>query len=144
MEARARVLAVGNGRARLACQVQSSCGSCSSGRGCGLRLLAPGGEPEIEVPDRSSLDALLVPGQVVSIAVRDSDILRAASLAYLPVLGGMLGGAILGHRLGGQSDGPVALGAVLGAACAWAMARGWAVHRRPRVSVLPVAGDLAA
>jgi len=144
MEALARVLAVDTGRARLACQVQSSCRSCSSGRGCGLRLLARGGEPEIEVPDRCSLDVLLVPGQVVTIAVPDSDVLRAAALAYLPVLGGLLSGAVLGHRLGGQGDGPVALGAALGAACAWAMARAWAVHRRPRVSVLPVAGDLEA
>jgi sigma-E factor negative regulatory protein RseC len=143
MEAIARVLAVGNGRARLACQVQSPCSSCGSGRGCGLRLLAQGREPEIEVPDRSSVDVLLVPGQIVTIAVRDSDVLRAAALAYVPVLGGLLSGAVLGHLLGGQGDGPVALGAVLGAACAWAMARARAVHRRPHVSVLPVAGDPA-
>jgi len=144
MEAIARVLAVGNGRARLACQVQASCKSCSSGRGCGLRLLAQGREPEIEVADRSSVDVLLVPGQVVTITVRDSDVLRAAALAYLPVLVGLLGGAVLGHWLGGQGDGPVALGAVLGAACAWGMARGRAVRRRPRLSIMPVAGDSAA
>lgn len=144
MEAIARVLAVANGRARLACQVQSTCKSCESGRGCGLRLMAQGREQEIEVPERSSLDVLLVPGQVVKIAVRDSDILRAAALAYLPVLGGLLGGGALGHWLGGQGDGPVALGAVLGAACAWVLARARAVRRRPHLSVLPLAGDPAA
>lgn len=144
MEALARVLEVGGGRARLACQVHSSCKSCSAGRGCGLRLLAGGRDAVLEVPDRSDAQVRLVPGEYVTVAVRDGDVLRAAALAYLPVLGGLLAGALLGGWLGGQADGPVALGSALGTVSGWAIARDWTHRRSPRVSVRPRAGDAQA
>jgi len=142
MEAVARVIAVGGGRARLACQVQSSCKSCGAGRGCGLRLLARDRDTELDVPDGSDGLPKLVPGQYVTIAIPDTDVLRAAALAYLPVLAGLLAGALLGSWLGGSSDGPVALGSLLGAASGWSLARGRARRRRPRVSVRPVPEDV--
>jgi len=106
-----------------------------------LRLLARGREPVLEVPDRSDSDALLVPGQVVTVAIRDADVLRSASLVYLPVLCGLLGGALLGGWLGVRSDGVVALGGALGATAGWALARGRARRSQPRVSIQARAGD---
>jgi positive regulator of sigma E activity len=141
MEAVARVLAVSDGRARLACQAQSSCKSCASGRGCGLRLLAGGRDAFLEVPDRADSNAMLVPGQVVTVAIRDADILRAAALVYLPALGGLLAGAFVGSGLGGYGDGAVALGGVLGAVSGWALARGTAQRCLPRVTIRLQPGD---
>ena len=140
MEAIARVVAVGDGRAQLACRVESSCKSCSAGRGCGLRLLARDRDIVLDLPDSSDGNARLVPGQAVTIAIPDGDVVRAAALAYLPVLAGLLAGALLGSWLVG-GDGPVALGGLLGAACGWWPARGRAHGRLSRVSVRPLAGD---
>lgn len=143
METIARVLAVHGGRARLACQVQSSCKSCESARGCGFRLLAGRRDALLEVRDRSDTDVVLAPGQVVTVAIRDADILRAAALAYLPALGGLLAGAFVGGGLGGHGDGAVAIGSALGAAAGWAVAWGTARGRLPRVTVRLPAGDAA-
>ncbi len=140
MEAVARVVAVGDGRAHLACQVQSSCKSCGAGRGCGLRLLARDRDIVLDLLDPSDGEAQLVPGQTVTIAIPDGDLLRAAALAYLPVLGGLLAGALLGSWLGG-GDGPVALGGLLGAACGWWPVRGRARRRLSGVSVRPISED---
>ncbi len=144
MEAIARVVAVGDGRAQLACQVQSSCKTCGAGRGCGLRLLARDRDTVLDLPDPSDGPAKLVPGQYVTITIPDTDVLRFAALAYLPVLAGLLAGALLGSWLGGSGDGPVALGSGLGAACGWLAARGRARHRRPRVGVRPIPEDVRA
>jgi positive regulator of sigma E activity len=137
MEAVARVVAVGDGRAQLACQVASSCKSCGAGRGCGLRLLARDRDIVLDLPDPSDGELRLVAGQAVTIAIPDADVLRAAALAYLPVLLGLLAGAILGSWLG-SGDGPVALGSIVGAASGWWLARGRARSRLSRVSVRPL------
>ncbi len=140
MEAVARVLAVGDGRAQLACQVQSSCKSCGAGRGCGLRLLARDRDIVLDLSDPPDGQAQLVPGQNVTIAIPDGDIVRAAALAYLPVLAGLLAGALVGNWLG-NGDGPVASGGLLGAACGWWPARDWARRRLSRVTVRPISAD---
>jgi sigma-E factor negative regulatory protein RseC len=141
MEAVARVVAVSDGRARLACQVQSSCESCGAGRGCGLRLLARGRDSMLELQDPSGDGPdRLVPGQYVTIAIPDADLLGVAALAYLPVLAGLLAGALLGNWLGG-ADGPVAAGSLLGAALGWWLGRNRARSREPRVSIRPISAD---
>jgi positive regulator of sigma E activity len=138
MEAVARVVAVGDGRAQLSCQVAPSCRSCGEGRGCGLRLLARDRNIVLDLPDPPEGGVRLVAGQAVTVAIPDDDVLRAAALAYLPALLGLLAGAFLGSWLGGGADGPVALGSMLGAACGWWPARGWARRRLSRVSVQPL------
>ncbi len=138
MEATARVLAVGDGRARLACEVQSSCRSCGAGRGCGLRLLARARDTVLDLPELADGAAKLLPGQQVTIAIPDTELLRVAALAYLPVLAGLLAGALVGNWLGSGGDGPVAFGGLLGATGGWLLARGSVRRRRPRVSVRPV------
>jgi len=138
MEAVARVVALGDGRARLACQAAPSCSSCGAGRGCGLRLLARDRDIVLDLPDSSEDQARLVVGQAVTVAMPDGDVLRAAALAYLPALLGLLAGAALGSWLGGGTDGPVALGSVLGAACGWWPARGMIRRRLSQVSIRPL------
>jgi len=110
MEAIARVLTVGDGRARLACEVRSSCSACNAGHGCGLRRSAEGANVVLEVP----------------------------------VLGGLLAGAVLGAWYGGHGDGAVAIGSALGAACGWALARVNAQRGQPCVSVQRVTRDAEA
>lgn len=144
MEAIARVLTVGDGRARLACEVRSSCSACSAGHGCGLRRSAEGANVVLEVPVRFDTEGLLVPGRMVTVGVRDGDVLRAAALVYLPVLGGLLAGAVLGGWHGGHGDGAVAIGSVLGAACGWALARVTAQRGQPCVSVQRLTRDAEA
>jgi positive regulator of sigma E activity len=144
MESLARVVAVGDGRTRLACQVHSSCKSCAACRGCGLRLLARDRDAVPDLPDGPFTRARLVPGEYVTISIPDSDVLRAAALAYLPVLVGLLAGPLLGSWIGGHGDGPVALGGVLGAACGWTMAWGTVRRSQPRVSIQRHPGNAGA
>jgi positive regulator of sigma E activity len=91
----------------------------------------------LDVPDPPGGLAKLVPGQYVTIAIPDTELLRVAALAYLPVLAGLLAGALLGSWLGGGGDGPVAAGSVLGATCGWLAARGRARRPRPGVTIRP-------
>jgi len=95
----------------------------------------------LEVPDRSDASSPLLPGEYVTITVQDGDVLRAAALAYLPLLIGLLAGALTGNGLAGRGDGAVALGSMLGVACGWLVARGTARRARPRVKVRPQASD---
>lgn len=76
MEAIARVLTVGDGRARLACEVRSSCSACRSGRGCGLRRSVEGANVVLEVPVRFDTEGLLVPGRMVTVGIRDGAVLN--------------------------------------------------------------------
>jgi sigma-E factor negative regulatory protein RseC len=142
MEAVARVVAVGDGRAQLTCHVESSCKSCGAGRGCGLRLLARDRNIVLDLPRPVDGRPGLVPGQTVTISIPDDDVLRAAALAYLPALLGLLAGALIGHWLG-EGDGAVALAGLLGAAGGWRLARGRARRQLSRVSIRPP-GDTRA
>lgn len=106
-----------------------------------MRLLAGNRDTVLEVPDRCDTGARLIAGQVVTLTVRDAEMLRAATLAYLPLLAGLLAGAVLGHGFGGPGDLAVALGGAMGAAAGWVIARSRARHRQPAVTVRPWVGD---
>ncbi len=124
MEARARVLAVEAGRLRLECaDVPTSCGACAGRRGCALRWLAGDGPLEIEVEGPAAGDPPPRPGDGIVIEVDDRDLLRAAALAYLPPLAGLLSGAAFGATLApGHEPVPLA-GAILGLVAGWGAAR---------------------
>jgi len=99
--------------------------------------LSIGRDPVLVVPDRPDASTALLPGEYVTITVPDGDVLQAAALAYLPLLVGLLAGALAGNGLAGHGDGPVALGSMVGLACGWAVARGAARRAGPRVKVRP-------
>jgi positive regulator of sigma E activity len=68
-------------------------------------------------------------------------LLRAAALAYLPPLLGLLAGALAARGLAGAGEG-AALGAALaGATAGWWLSRGLARRNPPRFSVSLAAGD---
>jgi positive regulator of sigma E activity len=140
MEAVARVLAVGGGRAQLACQAEAACGACGSGRGCGLRLLGRRRDTVLDVPDRSDIDEPLAAGQLVTITVSDADVLRVAALAYLPTLIGLLAGALLGGSLSGAGDGATGLGGLVGGVAGWSAARWMARGNQPGVGIRRLPG----
>jgi len=138
MEATARVMTVRDGRARLACESRAPCGAC--GRGCALRWLGGSGSRSLDVPDRADDRQLLRPGQFVTIAVRDGDVLRAASQVYLPPVTGLLAGALLGRWLMGGGDAGTLLVGLSGAIAGWWIARAWSKSSPPRISIRHVAG----
>jgi sigma-E factor negative regulatory protein RseC len=135
MEATARVLTVGGGRARLACQDRATCSSCGSGRGCALRWLSRSGSPTLEVPDRTDDQQPLRPGQAVTIEAGEGEVLRAAVVVYVPPLAGLLAGALLGRGLGVSGEGATLATAVLGSAVGWWVTRSWSRRNPPRISV---------
>ena len=135
MQATARVVAVGAGRARLACDDRGSCGACGAGPGCSLRWLAKSGAPTLEVPDLTDDLQPLQAGEAVTVGVGDGEVLRAAAIVYLPPLAGLLAGALLGQSLVAAGEGGTMATAVLGAAAGWWRARAWSRRNPPRVSV---------
>lgn len=131
MQTLARVHDVHEGRVRLACEsAASACGACSGGRGCALRWLArPGGAMlEVEMP---FLDGRrLLPGDGVVVEVEDGELLRAAMLAYVPPLIGLLAGPGVATILAPGSESAALVAAGLGLAVGWGAARLW-LHRSP-------------
>jgi positive regulator of sigma E activity len=131
MQTIARVHDVHGDRVWLACDsAASACDACSGGRGCALRWLArPGGAMlEVEVP---SLDGRrLLPGDGVVVEVDDGELLRAAMLAYVPPLTGLLAGPGVATFLAPGSESAALVAAALGLAVGWGTARLW-LHRSP-------------
>lgn len=135
MEATARVLSVSAGRARVACEERASCGACGAGGRCALKWFAGPAASSIEVPDRTDDCRPLREGEVVTIAVADGEVLRAAALVYLPPLVGLLGGALLGRWMAGPGEAGALVLALLGAGTGWYGARSWSRHHPPRLGV---------
>jgi sigma-E factor negative regulatory protein RseC len=135
MEATARVVAVGDGRAQLACDDRKRCGACGAGRGCALRWLASGPASTLEVRDQADDLQVLRLGEAVTIGVDEGEMLRAAAVVYLPPLAGLLTGALLGHWLDAAGDGGTMAAALLGATAGWWVARAWSRRNPPRVSI---------
>lgn len=129
------VVEVRDGRAIVECETAaSSCGACSSGRGCSWRRAA--GTRRLEV-EAARPEGPLRPGQAVELAIDDSRLLAAAARLYLPPLAGVLLGPVA-LRLAGLEAGlaPLAaaiLGLMVGAWVARRWTRGCApVDVRPR------------
>ncbi len=146
MEATARVLTVRDGRARIACDDRSSCGACGGGGRCALKWLSGGRAATLEVPSLAGDHPPLRPGQTVTIAVRDGEVLRAAAMVYLPPLFGLLLGAVAGSTLGvvgvaGEAD--TLLAATLGCLAGSGVARALSQNRPPSVSVSPIESEAA-
>ncbi|NJD31861.1 MAG: hypothetical protein FIB04_08250 [Gammaproteobacteria bacterium] len=136
MEATARVIAVADGRARLACEDRAACASCGSGRGCALRWLSSPGRPTLDVPDQTEDRRHLRAGEAVIVETRDGEVLRAAALAYLPPLAGLLVGALLGRGLAaGPGEGAALAAAVAGLSAGIWTARAWSRRYPPRIRV---------
>jgi sigma-E factor negative regulatory protein RseC len=138
METTARVLTVRDGRARIACDDRAACGACGRGGRCALKWFSGGTGTTLEVPARISDQVLLRPGQAVTIAVGDGEVLRAAATVYLPPLAGLLLGAVAGTALGIAGEAGTLLVATAGGLAGWRVARSWSRNRPPGVSVRPV------
>jgi sigma-E factor negative regulatory protein RseC len=133
MQARARVRAVNAGRVRLECESPAqACGACAGRRGCALRWLAGPGNPQIDVAAPVPEGAPLRPGDGVMIEVDDGELLRAAALAYVPPLAGLLAGPVAAAALAPGSELPALAGAVVGLAAGWAASRAWLRRSPPR------------
>ena len=141
MEAAARVLAVGHGRARAVCDDRASCGACGSSGRCALRWFAGPSATSIEIPDHTDDRQPLRPGETVTLSVPDGEILRAAATVYLPPLAGLLLGALAGRSVAGLGEAGTLFAAFAGAAAGWFMARSWSRLRPPRIGVRRTPGD---
>ncbi|WP_440481742.1 SoxR-reducing system protein RseC [Serratia marcescens] len=117
----ATVVSWQQGVALLRCEPKAGCGSCTARSGCGARALnelVPETEHQLQVHIVQPLE----PGQRVEVGIAEGSLLRSAMLVYLtPLLGMMLGGTLLQYCFG--SDASAAVGAVLGGAAAFMLAR---------------------
>ena len=133
MEARARVHAVHAGRVRLECEsATETCGACAGRNRCALRWLARPGNPQLDVADPAPDAEPLRPGDGVIIEVADGELLRAAALAYLPPLAGLLAGPQDAAALTPCNELAALAGAALGLAAGWGASRAWLRHSPPR------------
>ena len=71
-------------------------------------------------------------GDGVIIEVDDGELLRAAALAYVPPLVGLLAGPVAATGLAPGSELAALAGAVLGLAAGWSAARAWLLRSPPR------------
>ena len=131
MKTVARVQEVREGSAHLVCETRTAaCDACSGGRGCALRWLSGPGGAVLEVPAQDGGGRRLGAGDDVIVEVIDGELLRAAAIAYLPPLAGLLAGAVAGHLLRSEAEVAAPLLAVTGLACGWVLSRTW-LRRRP-------------
>ena len=136
MKAVARVSAVQGDRAVLSCETATAACSSCRGRGCALRWLSRR-DGVLELPLQSPGLAGLAPGDGVVVEVSEGELLRAAAVAYLAPLAGMLAGA-LSARVAFPGVEPVALAmAAAGLAAGWAWSRARLRSRPPRYSLTP-------
>jgi sigma-E factor negative regulatory protein RseC len=138
MQTLARVHDVRQDRVRLACEsAASACDACSGGRGCALRWLARpgGGLLDVEMP---LLDGhRLLPGDNVVVVVDDGELLRAAMVAYVPPLIGLLGGSGVATIMVPGREWAALIAAAVGLAAGWGMARRWLRRSPPRYRLRP-------
>jgi positive regulator of sigma E activity len=117
-------------RARVACQpAASSCGACSSGRGCGWSRR--GRAIQLEIP--AELDGRrLEPGTEVELEADEGPLLAAAARLYLPPLAGLLLGPTLLRVMGLDAGVAPLVAATAGLLAGALVARAW-THRAPVV-----------
>jgi sigma-E factor negative regulatory protein RseC len=143
METTARVLTVRDGRARVACDDRAACGACGRGGRCALKWFSGGTGATLEIPARIGDQLMLRPGQAVTLAVGDGEVLRAAAIVYLLPLTGLLLGAAVGSAIGAAGEVGTLLMATVGGLAGWAVARSWSRNRPPSVSVMPIDEEAA-
>lgn len=122
LETPARVVQTEQSAALVEADFGGGCGSgmCAKG-GCGAAVLAqlfsrnPRGPMRVGNPIQASI------GERVIVGVEEGMLVRSTLVAYLLPLAMLLGGALVGRTLGG--DGLAAVGAMLGLAVGWGMAR---------------------
>jgi sigma-E factor negative regulatory protein RseC len=141
MEATVRVVSVTGPRARVTCDDRASCSACGSGGGCALRWFASSRRAALEIPACADDRQPLQPGDTVVLSIGDGELLRAAALAYLPPLLGLLAGAIAARVLGGASDGVALAAGLAGAVAGWWSSRTLARRKPPRFAISLAAGD---
>lgn len=138
MQTLARVHEVRDGRARLACDAAGiGCGACAGGRGCAMRWLARPGGSLLEVEAARVEGMALRPGDGVIVEVADGELLRAAALAYLPPLVGLLAGPVMAAHLAPGGELLAIAATVPGLAAGWWVARLWLGRRPPRYRLRP-------
>lgn len=134
-----RVIGIDDDRVRIAFRPTAGCRSCAAGFGCGigpiLSLFRLGRETQIEL--RHSVGGGLQVGDHVTVRIAASALVRAAALAYLIPLLGMLSGSVLaGLLLPAEGDAAAVSGGITGLALGWL----WLVRaqrRRPVVGLSP-------
>jgi len=133
MRTTARVRDVRDGRAWLACEAAAStCHACSGGRGCALRWLARADGAVLEVPAEAADGRRLATGDGILLEVSDGELLRAAMLAYLPPLAGLLLGAGGATVLAPGMQATAMLASLAGLVAGWAVSRAWLRRSPPR------------
>lgn len=141
MQARARVQDVRAGRVLLECEAPAeACGGCGRRRGCALRWLAGPGSSRLDVADPVPGGPALRPGDGVIIEVDEGELFRAAALAYLPPLAGMLVVPLVVAAASPGSEPAVAAGAAIGLVAGWGAARAWLRRSPPRYRLRTVEG----
>ncbi|MCB1925612.1 MAG: SoxR reducing system RseC family protein [Gammaproteobacteria bacterium] len=113
IEQTACVVAIDNDLVDVEIIRQSACGSCSAGKGCGTALLADW------FPKRRQIIRLhntlgVRRGDQVIVGLDEQVLQHASLLVYGAPLAGLIGGAVLGERIGLALDWTSELGAVLG------------------------------
>lgn len=133
MQTIARVRDVRDGRAWLVCDTAASaCDACSGGRGCALRWLARAGGAVLEVPAEAADGRRLATGDGILLEVSDGELLRAALLAYLPPLAGLLAGAGCATALAPGGQATAMLASLAGLVAGWTVSRAWLQRSPPR------------
>ena len=138
MKAVARVRDVREGRAILSCESpRAACSACGGGRGCALRRLSSvEGMLEVAVPLAG--DRPLAPGDGVVVEVAEGELLRAAALAYVPPLAGLLAGAVLARTVLPGAEMAALVLAVAGLTSGWGLSRALLRRRPPRYTLTAV------
>jgi len=141
MRTTARVRDVRDGRAWLACEAAAStCDACNGGRGCALRWLARAEGAVLEVPAEAADRRRLATGDGILVEVSDGELLRAALLAYLPPLAGLLAGAGFATVLAPGGQAIAMLASLAGLVAGWSVSRAWLRRSPPRYRLQLEAG----
>ncbi|MFB6434558.1 MAG: SoxR-reducing system protein RseC [Candidatus Malihini olakiniferum] len=125
-----------DGIAVLHCEQGYGCIGCQSRKTCGTGLLSElegFAEQVLQVP----CEQPLIPGQRVELGVSESSLLRFSVLVYLvPLLGLFMGSGLLQSLF--RTDLAAVLGAVLGAALAFILVRGFSLKLGKKCHYRPV------
>jgi positive regulator of sigma E activity len=97
------------------------------------RLSSVAGVLEVAVPWAG--DRPLAPGDGVVVEVAEGELLRAAALAYVPPLAGLLAGAVLATTVLPGAELAALLLAVAGLTAGWGLSRAWLRRRPPRYTL---------